>query len=106
MKKKTQTAQKRIVIPTKVFTKSITFTELVFSPLRKCGMNDTHLKSLSSGIRPSELLQPTILRHQKLCIAAITSLDTIWRYHRVLMRPSQIGPHQVTYDAVAQLVNI
>eukprot|EP00985_Skeletonema_marinoi_P019729 scaffold11426_cov128-Skeletonema_marinoi.AAC.7 len=50
--------------------------------LRRCSMADSHIKSLSRGIV---------------------------RYDMVLeccSRPSQIGPHQVTYDAVAWLIHI
>eukprot|EP00984_Skeletonema_dohrnii_P010652 scaffold4172_cov87-Skeletonema_dohrnii-CCMP3373.AAC.1 len=69
-------------------------------------MADAHINSLSSGICPSIL--SIVTNHNGPLKAVDCDIHSVG-YDIVLeccSRPSQIGPHQVTYDAVAWLMHI
>ena len=68
-------------------------------------MADTHTKSLSSG----NVSFYTIVTNYNGPLQAVDCSIHSVRYDMVLeccSRPSQIGPHQVTYEAVAWPIHI
>eukprot|EP00985_Skeletonema_marinoi_P005869 scaffold2557_cov139-Skeletonema_marinoi.AAC.2 len=73
--------------------------------LRRCSMADAHIKSLSSSI---STFYTIVTNHNGPPEAFDYSVRSA-RYDMVLeccWLRSQIGPHQVTYDAVARLMHI